>query len=68
MSEWVVDVVDVLYDCLDVAICCVFPFYDLDLSLSTVCEVFDKFALFVEGEAYRPDEAWFVVFRSMLRV
>ena len=37
----VIDVVDVFNDCLDVAIGCVFAFYDLDLSSSSVCEVFD---------------------------
>ncbi len=58
----------VLNDCIYVAVGCVFAFYDLDLTLSAVCEIFDWFALFVEGEAYRPDKVWFVVFGSMLWV
>ena len=55
-------------DCLHAAICRVFAFDDLNLSLSAVCEIFDLFALRVEGEANRPDEVWFVVFGFMLWV
>ena len=68
MSERFVDFVDVFNDCLYVAIYRVFAFYNLDLSSSAVCGVFDQFALLVEGEAHRPNEVWFVVFGSMLRV
>ena len=55
-------------DCLYVAVGGVFTFDDLNLSLSGICEVFNEFALLIEGEANRPDEVWFVVFGSILRV
>ena len=53
-------------DCLYVAIGEVFPFDDLDLSLATICEVFDKFALCVKGDPSGSDEVRFVMFGFML--
>ena len=39
--EWFIGVIDVVDECLYVAVCGVFAFDDLNLSLSTVCEVFN---------------------------
>ena len=55
-------------DCLHVAVGGVFAFKILNLPLATVCEVFDKFALCVEGVSNRPDEVRFVVSGFMLWV
>ena len=55
-------------DCLYVAIGGVFAFNDLDLSLATICEVFDEFALFVKGVSNSSDEVRFVVFGFMMWV
>ncbi len=55
-------------DCLYVAVGGVFAFDDLNLPLATVCEVFNEFALCVEGVSNRPDEVWFIVFGFMLWV
>ena len=37
LSEWVIDAIYVVDDCLYVAVGGVFPFNDLNLSLSAVC-------------------------------
>ena len=55
-------------NCLDISVGGVFAFDDLNLSLSTVCEVFNLFALCIEGVSNRPDEVRFVVFGIMLRL
>ncbi len=52
--------------CLYVVIGGVFAFDYLILSLATICEVFNEFALCVEGVPNRPDEVRFVMFGSML--
>ena len=66
--ERFIDVIDVVSDCLYVAIGGVFPFDDLDMSLATICEVVDKFDLCVKGVPNRSDEVWFVIFGFMLLV
>ena len=68
MAERFIDVVDMVYDGLYITIRRVFAFYYLDLSSTAVCEVLNYLALFIEGESHRPDEVWFVVFRSVLGV
>ncbi len=55
-------------NCLDIAIGGVFAFDDLNLSFSTVCKVFNWFALCVEGISNLPDEVRLVVFGFMLRL
>ena len=56
-------------DCLYVAVGGVFAFNDLNLPLAiTVCEVFNLFALCVEGLSNRMDEVRFVVFGCMVLV
>ncbi len=67
-SERFIDVIDVVDTCLYVAVGGVFAFDDLDLSLATICEVFDEVALRVEGVPICPDEVRFVVFGFMLWV
>ena len=49
-------------DCLYAAIGGVFAFDDLDLTLATVCEVFNELALCVKAVPNRPDEVRFVMF------
>ena len=53
---------------LDVAICGVLAFYDLDLSYSPVCGVRDEASLRACGVASGPDEVRSVVFRPVLWV
>jgi len=60
-SKRFIDIVNVV----DVAIDEVFAFDDLDLSLATICEVFDKFALCVKGVPNRSDKVRFVMFGFM---
>ena len=55
-------------NCLYVAIGRVFVFDDLDLSLATICEVFNEFALCVQDVSNRPDEVRLVMFGFMLWV
>ena len=55
-------------DYLYVAIGGVFAFDDLDLSLATICEVFNEFALCAEGAPNRPDDVRFVMFGLVLWV
>ncbi len=55
-------------DCLYVDIGGVFAFNDLDLSLATICGVFNEFALRVESVPNRTGEVWFVMFGFMLWV
>ena len=62
-----IDVIDVIDNCLDVAIGGLFAFYNLNLSLSTVCEVFNSFALCVESVSNRADGIRFVVLGFVLR-
>ena len=50
-------------DFLDVVICGVSAFYDLNLSPSSVCGVRDEALLQVCGVAIGSDEVWSVVFR-----
>ena len=57
-----------VYNCLCVAIGGVFVFDNLGLSLATICEVFNEFALRVKSVPDRPDEPWFVVFGFILWV
>jgi hypothetical protein len=57
----------VINNYLDVAIGGVFAFYELNLSLSTVCGIFNSFALCVEGVSNRADEIRFVMFGFVLR-
>jgi hypothetical protein len=58
-------VIDVVNNCLYVAIGGVFAFDDLNLSLATTCEVFDEFDLSVEGVPSRSDKVRFMVFGFM---
>jgi hypothetical protein len=51
---------------LYVAIGGVFAFDDLDLSLATICEVFNELALGVKHVPIRPDEVRIVMFGFML--
>jgi len=55
-------------DFLDVPICGVLAFYDLDMSPSLLCGVSDEASLRVCGVANGPDEVRLVVFRSVLCV
>ncbi len=55
---------DCLYDVIDG----VFASDYLNLSLATIFEVFNEFALRVKGIPNRPDEVWFVVFGFILWV
>jgi len=58
----------VIDKCFYIAVGGIFVFDDLDLPLTTICEVFNEFSLCVEGEPDRPDQVRFVVFGFMLRV
>ena len=53
-------------NCLYVAIGGVFALNDLDLSLATICGVFNEFGLRVKDVLNRPDEVWSVVFGFIL--
>ena len=55
-------------NCLYVVIGGVFAFDDLDLSLATICEVFNELALCVKGVPNRPNEVRFVMFGFILWV
>jgi len=55
-------------NCLYDAVGGVFAFDDLNLPLATICQVFNKSPLCVEGVPDRPDEVWFVLFGFMLWV
>ena len=63
-----VDVIDMVDDCLYVAISGVIAFDYLDLSFATISEVFHEFALRVKGVPNCADEVWFVVFGFIMRV
>ncbi len=67
-SEWFAGVINMVDDCLYVAIGGVFAFDDLNLYLAIICEVFNEFALRVKGVPNRPGEVRFVVFGFILWV
>ena len=55
-------------NCLYVAVGGLYAFDYLDLPSATICEVFNKFPLFIEGVSDRPDKVCFVMFGFMLWV
>ena len=65
LSERLTDSIDVVDNCLNVAIGGVFAFDDLNVSLTTIDEVFNEFALCVKGVSNRPDEVRLVMFGFM---
>ena len=52
-------------NCLYVVVGGVFAFNDSDLSLASICEVFNEFPMCVEGVPDRPDEVRCVMFGRM---
>ena len=67
-SERFIDVIDVIDNCLYVAVGGGFEFDDLDMPLATICEILNEFSLSVKGIPDRPDEVQFMMFGFMLWV
>jgi hypothetical protein len=54
-SKGLIDIVDVVNDFLNVPVGGLFAFKDLDLTMASICEVFNKFSLCVESVSDRTD-------------